>query len=81
MAGGGSGGGTIALRHVQLDRRLAHFGQEVTFAVSATTTTQPWVALECSQNGTLVYKQANGIFANSLDQDFTLGPTPVLDQR
>ena len=80
--GGGRGGsGTIALTLLNSTDGLAHFGQKVTFAVSATTTTQPWVALECSQNGTVVYKQANGIFANSLNQVFTLGPTPVLDWR
>ncbi len=77
--GGGttSGSGTIALTTLDSTDGLAHFGQKVTFAVSATTTTQPWVGLKCSQNGTLVYKQANGIFANSLDQIFTLGPTPA----
>ena len=77
--GGGttSGSGTIALTLLNSTDGLPHFGQKVTFAVSATTTTQPWVALECFQNGTVVYKQANGIFANSLNQVFTLGPTPA----
>lgn len=75
--GGPNGGsGTIALTLLNSTDGLPHFGQEVTFAVTATSTTQPWVRLKCFQNGTLVYEQANGIFANSLDQNFTLGPTP-----
>jgi hypothetical protein len=76
--GGGStsGSGTIALTLLNSTDGLPHFGQEVTFAVTATSTTQPWVRLRCFQNGVLVYEQANGIFANSLDQNFTLGPTP-----
>lgn len=45
--------------------------------MTATTTTQPWVSVKCSQNGTLVYEQANGIFAYSLNQIFMLGPTPA----
>ena len=77
MAAATGGSGTIALTLLNSTDGLAHFGQKVTFAVSATTTTQPWVALECSQNGTVVYKQANGIFATSLNQVFTLGPTPA----
>ena len=76
--GGGStgGSGTIALTLLNSTDGLPNFGDEVTFAVTATSTTQPWVRLKCFRNGTLVYEQANGIFANSLDRDFTLGPTP-----
>ncbi len=76
--GGGStsGSGTIALTLLESTDGLPHFGQDVTFAVTASSTSQPWVRLKCFQNGTLVYEQANGIFANSLDRDFTLGPTP-----
>ncbi len=68
--GGGNGGttggsGTISLTLLNSTDGLAHYGQKVTFAVSATTTTQPWVDLKCSQNGVVV-EQANGNFANSL---------------
>ena len=72
--GGGTtgGSGTISLVPVNSTDGLPHHGQKVTFAVSTSATTQPWVALECSQNGTVVYKQANGIFSTSLNQVFTL---------
>jgi len=75
--GGGttSGGGTIALVLLNSTDGVAHFGQKVTFNVSTSSTTQPWVDLQCSQNGTVVSKQANGIFPTSLGQVFTLGPT------
>jgi hypothetical protein len=77
--GGGTtttGGGTISIVLLNSTDGVAHFGQQVTFAVSTTSTTQPWVDVKCFQNGTLVYEQANGIFATSLNQIFTLGPTP-----
>jgi hypothetical protein len=75
--GGGTttGGGTIALVLINSTDGVAHFGQKVTFSVSTSSTSQPWVDLTCSQNGTVVSKQANGIFATSLNQTFTLGPT------
>lgn len=74
---GTSGGGTIALVLLNSTDGLPHYGQKVTFAVSTTATTQPWVVAKCYQNGTLVYQQANGIFSTSLGQIFTLGPTPA----
>jgi len=67
----GTGGGTISLALINSTDGLAHYGQKVTFAVSTTATTQPWVTLECFQ-GSLVYKASNGIFATSLNQIFTL---------
>lgn len=74
--GGTTGGGTLSLVLLNSTDGLPHFGQKVTFNVSTTATTKPWVTLKCSQNGALVYKQSNGIFATSLGQVFTLGPTP-----
>jgi hypothetical protein len=75
--GGGnntSGTGTISLVPLTASTDgLVHYGQKVTFAVSGTA--YPWVVAKCYQNGTLVYEQANGIFATSLNQIFTLGPT------
>ena len=56
---------------------LLHYGQEVTFDVYASSTAYPWVLLECTQNGSLVYRHQNGIFPTSLMQDFTLGLTPA----
>ena len=75
--GGGTGGGTLSLVMMNSTDGLPHFGQKVTFTVSTSSTTKPWVVAKCYQNGTLVYEQANGIFATSLNQTFTLGPTPA----
>jgi hypothetical protein len=76
--GGGSTGssGTISLVLLNSADGLPHFGQKVTFTVSTSSTQYPWVDVKCSQNGAVVYHQANGIFATSLNQIFTLGPTP-----
>jgi hypothetical protein len=77
---GGGGGNTTATGTIALvpltssTDGLLHYRDKVTFAVSGTT--YPWVVAKCYQNGTLVYEQANGIFATSLNQVFTLGPTP-----
>jgi hypothetical protein len=77
--GGGTTGGTGTISLVLLNSTdgLPHFGQQVTFNVSTTSTSQPWVDLKCYQNGTLVLEQANGIFATSLNKTFTLGPTTL----
>ena len=76
--GGNTGGtGTISLVLLNSTDGLAHYGQKVTFAVSTTATSQPFVLLKCYRNGTLVYELANGIFPTSLGQVFTLGPTPA----
>ena len=81
--GGGTGGttggsgGTISLVLLNSTDGLPHFGQDVTFNVSTTATTQPWVTLKCYVGGTLVEKDSNGMFTGSLDQIFTLGGTPL----
>jgi hypothetical protein len=80
--GGGSGGGkpgssgTIDIVELDSTDGLTHFGQHVTFVVSTDATAYPWVEVRCFQNGDQVYRQANGIFPTSLNQVFTLGPTP-----
>ena len=56
---------------------LLHYGQQVTFDVYTSATAYPWVLLECTQNGSLVYRHQNGIFQTSLMQVFTLGLTPA----
>ena len=77
-SGGGSGtSGTISLVLLDSTDGLAHFGNHVTFQVSTTATTMPWVELKCYVSGTLVYDMSNGIFPTSLNQIFTLGPTPL----
>jgi hypothetical protein len=80
FAGGGGGRkglrGTIELKLLESTDGRAHFGQKVTFTVWTNATDYPWVTVKCLQNGGLVYKQSNGIFPTSLNQIFTLGPTP-----
>jgi hypothetical protein len=72
-----SGGGTISLVLLNSTDGLPHFLQDVTFNVSTTATTQPWVTLRCYIGGTLVDKDSNGMFPGSLDEIFTLGGTPL----
>ena len=72
----GGGDGTISLVLLNSTDGLPHYGQQVTFAVSTTATSYPYVTLKCSKNGSLVYQASKGIFPTSLGQLFTLGPTP-----
>src|SRR5947207_14455336 len=66
--GGGGGGttsggsGTISLVLLNSTDGLAHVGQKVTFTVSTSVTTQPYVNVKCFQNGTLVYDVSNAMF-------------------
>jgi hypothetical protein len=68
--GGGSGGGkptssgSSSLALVLLDSTdgAAHWGQQVTFHVSTTATTQPHVSLKCYQSSTLVYTTQTGYY-------------------
>jgi hypothetical protein len=54
-----------------------HLGGQVTFTVSTTESTGPWVNVNCYQNGALVYSQWHGFYADYLwDPVFSLGPTP-----
>jgi hypothetical protein len=80
FAAGGGGQkrirGTIELKLLESTDERAHFGQKVTFTVWTNATDYPWVTVKCQQNGDPVYKQSNGIFPTSLNQIFTLGPTP-----
>ena len=46
---------------------MAHHGQRVTFNISTTATTEPWVDLKCFQSGTLVAQGWEGFFERSLD--------------
>jgi len=77
--GGTTGGGTISLVMVNDPNSdaLPNFGETATFQVSTTATVYPYVTLNCYQNGTLVLKTSNGIFATSLGQNFALGPSPA----
>jgi len=73
--GSGGSGGTISLvmKYDANGDGLPNVMDKITFAVSTTATTKPWVTVTCDQGGTQVYKASNGIFATSLNQIFTLG--------
>ena len=54
------------------------YGDPVTFAVSTDATTQPFVHLQCSQNGRLVLESWQAWFYGAPGvQQFRLGPTPA----
>jgi hypothetical protein len=54
-----------------------HLGGQVTFSVTTTETTAPWVNVNCYQNGALVYSQWHGFYPEYLwDPVFNVGPTP-----
>ena len=72
--GGGSttGGGTVSIN----EPAPYHFGQTITFTVSAPGVAQPYVSNQCRQNGTVVSSELHGIFDGYIfGQWFTLGPT------
>jgi len=67
-ASGGSNGHTqnanssLSLVLLNSTDGLPHWGQQVTFNVSTTATTQPNVSLNCYQNGSLVYGAVAGFY-------------------
>jgi hypothetical protein len=75
--GGGGTGGTIALvmANDANGNGSPNYMDTVTFAVSTSATTMPYVTTYCYQGGTLVYQQSSGIFSTSLNQLFVLGQT------
>ena len=66
--GGGSTSGTatISLVLVNSPDSVANYGETVTFNISTTATSQPWVQLKCSQGGKVVAEGWNGYFEGSL---------------
>jgi hypothetical protein len=75
---GGGGGSTISGPVMVNDLNgngQPNFGDTLTFNVSSTVTTTPYVNLLCYQNGVLVYNSWRGFFAGSLDTtwNFVLG--------
>jgi hypothetical protein len=66
--GGTTGGGTIALvMYVDKNANGApNWNDVVTFNISTTATTEPWVNLQCSQNGVVVAQGWDGYFVGSL---------------
>lgn len=71
----GGGGGTIDLVLLNSTDGVPNYGEKVTFNVSTSATSYPWVTLKCTQGDSLVYQASKGIFPTSLGQEFTLGPT------
>ena len=63
-----AGSGTIALVMVTdaNGNGTANYGDVVTFNISTTATSEPWVNLVCSQNGVIVAEGWNGYFAASI---------------
>jgi hypothetical protein len=73
--GGGttSGGGTISLAPIVTDLNgngLPNFRDTIMFNVSTTSTTQPYVDLQCFQNGVMVAEGWRGYFDGALDTRF-----------
>ena len=73
----GGSGGTLSLVMVKdvNGNGSPNYMDTITFAVSTTATTMPYVTVHCYQAGTLVYQQSSGIFYTSLNQNFVLGQT------
>jgi hypothetical protein len=71
--GGTTSGGSISLVVLNSTDGLPHSNGEVTFTVSTTATSEPWVELSCYQDGVSVYVGWKGFFERSLTtQVFTL---------
>ena len=76
MAKGGKGKNNLAGSDntiTLVPEGVPHFGQTVTFAVQTTATPNPWVTLNCYQNGRQVYHLS---LAMNYGGNFQLGPTP-----
>ena len=80
-AGGGGGhkprpsASSLSLVLLNSTDGLSHWGQDVTFTVSTTATTEPNVSLVCYQSGVLVYGAVAGFYASypwPWDQTFIL---------
>jgi len=78
--GGGGASGTSSISGPVMvndvnGNGLPNYGDTVTFNVSTTATTEPFVNLICYQNGVLVYNTWRGFFHESLDTNwnFPLG--------
>jgi hypothetical protein len=61
--GGSSSGSSLSLIVLNSPDGLAHFGGQVTFALSTTATDRPYVQLDCNQGGALVYSASAGFYA------------------
>jgi len=68
-AGGSTSGSSISQPVMVTDLGTAGLsaGDTVTFNVSTTATTTPWVNVQCSQNGVVVYNGWKAFWVGSLD--------------
>lgn len=62
--GGTTTGSSLTLVLVNSSDGVPHWGQQITFSVSTTATSEPRVAVRCSQNGVLVYSAETGYYAS-----------------
>ena len=60
--GGTTGGGTISVILLNSADGLAHYGQQVNFAVSTTATDKPYVRLNCYEAGVWVMTDSTGYY-------------------
>jgi hypothetical protein len=79
---GGKGGSSIELVRLSDTARLVGgdtlFGEQVTFDVSTSRTTEPYVWLACYRDGARVYSHTAGFFSwYGYSTVYTLGPTSV----
>jgi hypothetical protein len=68
--------GGSSIRTASTSDQKVYFGDNVTFNVSTNATDRPYVLVECTQAGILVYQYALGFYPSfPLGQTFTMGPT------
>jgi hypothetical protein len=60
--GGGSSSISVVVVSSPHNDGLPHYGGQLTFTVSTTATSRPFVALACYQGGTMVYSMSAGFF-------------------
>ncbi len=74
-SGGTTGSSTISQPVLVTDQGTlgVSSGDSVTFNVSTTATTTPWVDLQCFQNGVLVYNSWKGFWDGSIDPTWNFG--------
>ncbi len=59
----GSTGSSLTLVNETAPGTAPAYGQTITFDITQNKTSQPYVSVTCSQNGSVVYSQSAGFFA------------------
>jgi hypothetical protein len=62
--GGTTGSSSLSLVLLNSTDGLPHYGQQVTFNVSTSATTEPYVRLDCYEGGVWVLSSSAGFFAS-----------------